>query len=505
LEIASDKLFLVGMGPHSSHVVSVSICMKAGEESCADLPRSVLWAFAVCLLLRLIYLALLGNQLTAYYYEHTFAIQAINLLQGRGLQVHDDYLQTISDIQLKRFPTLVQPREYPPYPQDHLGYYHATDMPGYPWFLAGVWRVVGPHSFWPIKGFQAIASAFLIFLVWDMARRLFDSRTGVWAAWLYAAWLPLAYLSQMVSKEAAEGLLMIPATWFLLRFLMEARYRDLVGCALAFTCAVFMRTNLILLPGALCVLGLLIFPWRRCAMALAAFCLVLVMALIPWVHRNKQFVDPGVGVKEGFYWALIWNLASVDPALKAEISKYEAMRSNPDGTLRKMMRPPPELEPLSKKVLQERRGLFLKLGALQLLRGPWSRLEWGFEIFPAGSRSYAEFHSLTGGSRSQYLMKYPHAVLFKILARVMELVVSILSLFCFWVRRREWKQVLWVATCYGVFLCTYAFVHLEFRYIVPHTWPLLILAGASLSRIFQKSPEAAVKLNLSAVSTPVAG
>src|SRR3989338_10196396 len=95
-------------------------------------PIHLRWAFAVCLILRLFYLGMFGDKMTAYTYEHAFAVQAISLLEGRGLQVHDDYLWKLGELQFHELPFLLQPKDYPPYPRDHLGYYHATDMPGYP-------------------------------------------------------------------------------------------------------------------------------------------------------------------------------------------------------------------------------------------------------------------------------------------------------------------------------------------------------------------------------------
>lgn len=449
--------------------------------------RKGLWfAFAACLVLRLIYLGVFGDKLTAFNYEQTWAVPSISLLNGRGLMVHDDYMFGIGDMQTQRGTVLVQPSEFPPFPTDGAGYYHATDLPGYCWTLAGIWLVFGAKSFWPVKIIQALLGAALTFPIASIARRLFDERAGIWAAWVYALWLPSAYLTQMVSKECAEMLLIVPTTWLLLRHLMEGRWLDLAGAVVCFVLSVFMRTNLILLMGALVAIGMLKFPFHRCVVAGVASYAALALALVPWVARNKKWVGPEVGVKEGFYWALSWNLFDADPALKSKISEYEAMRRNPDGTTRKMMRVPPEIEPMMKKVFQERRGLFFRLGCKQLVLGPLRPLEWGYDFLPADARSYAAFHAATGRGRLAYLTNHPFAFGFKAGARLMELGVLFLSLAVFWVRRTEWKSCLWIAACYWVFLGTYAFVHVESRYIVPHTWPLALLAGACLAKLWEK-------------------
>ena len=449
------------------------------------IPSTVRWAFFTCLILRLFYLGMFGDRMTAYCYEHAFAVQAISLLEGRGLQVHDNYLKKIDEMQFHKLPYLLQPKEYPPYPQDQLGYYHATDMPGYPWILSGLWLFLGTTSFWPVKILQAALSTLIIFPIWEITRRLFDERSAIWSSWLYAFWLPSAYLSQMVCKEAAEGLLMAPACYFLIRYFSNGQKRDLLLAIPCFTLAVFMRSNLVLLPFALCIWGALKFPLKRCGVAFLTCFLFIAICLVPWVLRNKKVVSPEIGVKEGFYWALVWNLAAKDPELFKKVTEYEGMRQNPDGTPRQALRQPPEIDPLAKKVIRENFGLFLKLGMLQGIKGPWQPLEWGYDIFPKESRSFSDFYKATGGNRASYCLKHPLVVLFKLGSRIFEIGVVFLSILAFWVRRDHWRETLMIATCYGLFLFTYMFIHIESRYMVPHTWALLILAGACISPLME--------------------
>lgn len=460
--------------------------MANQNKSTSSISPSIWWAFLVCLLIRLFYLVEFGDKFTAFGYEHGNGLQALALLQGRGLETHDEYYIQTDKIQAKRTPLLLQPKDYPPRPRDNMGYYHALDMPGYPWILAGVWWLFDSQTFWPIKIIQTILSAFLIFPLCDIGRKLFNQRTAEWCAWLYAFWLPNAYLAQMACKEAWEGLLIIPACWLLLRYFMRGEKLSLLMCMITFTLSVFMRTNLLLLPFALCILGMLIFSIRRCLTAFILAGLFLLVCLFPWVLRNKHWVDPHIGIKEGFYWALSWNFSNVDPVFKKEILKYEGMRQNSDGTPRKLSREPPEIPPLVKQTLKERPVLFFALAFKQMILGPWQNLEWGYEILFPKVPSYTAFHSITGESRAYYLLKHPYAVSCKIIMRIFEITVVALSLATFWFWRDRWQICLWISICYWLFLFTYAFIHIESRYIVPHTWALIILAASCLECILKK-------------------
>lgn len=447
------------------------------------LPRAVWAALVAALALRLLYLGAFGDRFTAYGYEHGFAIPALALLRGDGLLAVDDYTKLVDHEQFKCWPRLLQPRDYPPPPAASAGYYHATDMPGYSWFLAGLWRFFWPPTFWPAKLVQGLASAALVLPAWDIARRLFGRRAGVFAAWLCALWLPFAYLSQMVSKEGLEGAGVMLCAWFALRFMQEGRRTDLAGSALAVVASAYLRTNLLVIATALGLVGLLLFPWRRCGAYLLVTHLALAICLAPWVARNHRWVDPHVGLKEGFWWGILGGLAQEDPALLRRVEAIEGRRVRPDGSPNQLLREPPEVPAMTRQILRERPVWFVGLVAKRFLSSPWYTLDWGFDLLPKEARSYAAFRADTGKGRVAYYLAHPWAAFFKTVSRLAEIAVGTLALAAFWVCRSRWRECLWIGVGYGAFMAVYAPIHLEFRYVAPHSWALLVLAAACLANL----------------------
>ncbi|MCC7518864.1 MAG: glycosyltransferase family 39 protein [Verrucomicrobiae bacterium] len=442
-------------------------------------------AFAVCLALRLLFLAFFGERLTAFGYEHGFGLQALALLDGRGLQVIDELVLKVDDQQFHQLPHLVQPWQYPPPPQGARAYYHATDMPGYPWILATTWRFMRQPTFWPVKFLQAIAGSLLLFPVCDIGRRLLGERTGTIAAWLFALWLPNAYLMQMASKEAWEGIFVVLTAWFALRFMQDGGKRALAMASLCLALATFMRANLMVLTGGICVVGLLCFPFRRVLLCFCVSYLFLFVCLVPWVVRNKRWIGPEVGVKEGFYWGIAGGLAMHDPALAKEVGALETRRVQPNGQPDDLFREPAEIRDLTRKVLRNRPGWFLGIVAKNALGAPFCPLDWGHDLLSPEARSLRAFHEKTGHGLFAYLARHPLAFAFKFGTRLLELAVGVMSLAVFWFRRDAWRPLLWVAACYWSFVAVYAPIHMEFRYIAPHTWALLILAAACLANRFR--------------------
>lgn len=454
-------------------------------------PRALWLAVMSALALRLLYLTAFGDRFTAYGYEHGFAISALALLRGDGLLAEDDYTRLVDDLQYHSWPRLLQPKDYPSPPDVSTGYYHATDMPGYSWFLAGLWSLFRPPTFWPAKILQALVSAALVFPIWNIARRLFGKRTGMLAAWMYAAWLPFGYLSQMASKEGLESPGVVLSAWLALRFMQDGGKRNLAGAAMAVVASAYLRTNLLVIASGLGIAGLMLFPWRRCVAYLLATHLALLICLAPWVARNHRWVDPHVGLKEGFWWGVLSGMAQEDPAILKRVEALEGRRVRPDGTPNQLMREPPEVPEMTKALLRERPGWFLGLIAKRLASSPWYTLDWGFDLLPKEARSYAAFRAATGKGRVSYAMAHPWAAGFKTFSRLAEVAVGLLALAAFWVRRSRWRECLWVAVAYWAFIAVYAPVHLEFRYVAPHSWALLMLAAACLANLVPPRHDAA--------------
>jgi 4-amino-4-deoxy-L-arabinose transferase-like glycosyltransferase len=440
-----------------------------------------LYAVVICLLVRLAHLVLFGDKITVYSYEHSFAIQAMGLLEGRGLVANDVYFKAIEETQFPVRPRLLNPDEYPPNHYHADDYYHATDMPGYAWILAGIWWISGDYSFWLVKTIQALLSFLLIFPLCGISKRLFGDRTALITAWLYSFWLPSAYLAQMVSKESWEILFLVLCVHTSLVYLEQGSRRYLVLGALAFVSAVFLRSNLALITICMAGAGVLLFPWRRCLALVTVHILLMAMALIPWVQRNRAVVDPSIGVKEGFYWGIIGGMAGEDPEIQTKLTELEGRKVLPDGRPARFQREPPEVPDWTRELLRERWAWYAEMVIKRLIETPIYKLDWGYEMLPEEARSVQMFKQKTGGGNMDYFRKYWMAAAFKAACRAFEVSIGLLAILALWIQRRNWGAVLWLAVCYWGMVSVYALIHLEFRYLAPHTWALLVLAASALA------------------------
>jgi hypothetical protein len=270
-----------------------------------------------------------------------------------------------------------------------------------------------------------------------------------------------------------------------LRYFKEDRKLDLIVAVVALICATFLRTNLAVLIGTLAVSGLLLFPFRRCAIFFVTACFALGICLIPWVLRNKQYVDSRIGVKEGFYWGIIGGIAMEDADISKKLSSLEGRKFLPDGTPNKFQREPPEVPEMTKKILRESPLWYVKMVAKRFVMAPWFKLDWGYSILPAEAQSFQLFKQKTGHGLGGYLKNHGWVFIFKLFSRGMELLIGTLGIIAFWVLRGRWKQCLWLAMSYWSLIAVYSLIHLEFRYIAPHLWVLLLLSAACIAKFLE--------------------
>ncbi len=155
----------------------------------------------------------------------------------------------------------------------------ASDVPGYPLFLAGLRALFGP-GLAAIQLAQAGLSAATVALVWWLGRRVFSPRAGLVAAGLCALY-PFAFF--FVVTPLTETLF----SFWLLLFL--ALYAAAEGPALELAAGLAAGAAAMCRPVAagfaalLCIWGLVAPGRRRRALLLA---LGVALTVMPWTARN---------------------------------------------------------------------------------------------------------------------------------------------------------------------------------------------------------------------------
>jgi 4-amino-4-deoxy-L-arabinose transferase-like glycosyltransferase len=251
---------------------------------------------------------------------------------------------------------------------DH-GFYSASliRLPGYPYFLAIIFRLFGQFNWSAVMSVQAYLDTATCFVIAAIARRVVNDKAAK-IAFVLAAFCPFtANYAGTVLTETPTFFFTSLAFLFAVIAFDEKRLWPMVGCGAASACAILLRPDAGWLLGSI-GLFMLMRMWvipgeRRFLFRAGVVLLALSLApLVPWTIRNWRVfhvfqplvnahaVDPNEWEPEGFgRWMGTWivdyssledfafrisgqtvsindvpNWAFSDPAEKAEVARLIA-------------------------------------------------------------------------------------------------------------------------------------------------------------------------------------
>lgn len=158
--------------------------------------------------------------------------------------------------------------------------HHALRMPGYPLFLAGIFKLFG-ESVAAVQAVQVLLSLFSCWFLFRIAEHYLDKR----AAWLVLFLLAVSYDS--FSQEALVLSESLYTSLILAAFYLLLRDKNLLS-GLLFAAGYFVRQEILVFIVFAAVVGL--YRERNLRKA-ALFCLPLVLFLFLWGVRNYRVTD----------------------------------------------------------------------------------------------------------------------------------------------------------------------------------------------------------------------
>jgi hypothetical protein len=437
--------------------------------------RYVHFAFFLALGIRLIYFWVFGDKCTGFYYEYTFAAQALHLMEGHGLTDNDLLFKKIGEIlaaeNSKGFTRLVQPTEWEnSYPKSE-NYYSGFVMPGYSWFLALVWTLLPWKTFWIPKAIQTLVGALMVYPLYQICKRLFNEHVGIVSVFLYALWLPYGFLAEVASKEGWEGIFNILTVWAFIRCCDKFTFPRVFLLAFIFILAIFFRNTFFPFLGLLGLAALLIFHWKQIFKVIASVYLIFLVAIVPWIFRNKEVLGRPVMFGDGFYFTVYAGMGEYNEDFITNTPEKIPLAPGEKLLDRHM---DIRCKPIVTKVWQETPGWYVGTVLKRIVKTVFMSPEWGQVKMDPIFYSYPEFHQKTGKSFLDYLKEAPGFVILKYSIRSWQMLTIFCALLAFWCAPNYWRSLIFVLTAFFGFVFIYAPLHIEGRYIASHTWPLLV-------------------------------
>lgn len=185
--------------------------------------------------------------------------------------------------------------------------------PGYPAFVAVIYRLFGIGNQIAVVACQAVVFALLCLLVFAVARRVASERVALVAALMTALFPPLPYFGALVVTELWTAFLATLAMLACLRAVQTKRAWTYAAAGCLFSLTALVRPAFFLLPFFLAVGVPVLVRQQRDRAALkgwGALVLAAGLTLAPWfaynyVNLGQLTISPAGGVGRGI-WEVSW-------------------------------------------------------------------------------------------------------------------------------------------------------------------------------------------------------
>lgn len=440
---------------------------------------------------------------------------ARNLVEGRGYVIDEGYVDSIVSRIAREGPCDIADVA-PPSEETFTPYYGLP--PGPSILLAGTYWIFGEYRYIYLRVLQAIIDSFGCVLMFLIGRELFNRRVGLIAAFLYAIWLPIAYLSTWPLHDALMPFITLVCLYFFIEGVRRKKVIFYILSGLFTGIGCYFQPSLLLLPVAFGI-GLLIYEarkidfWKCVAQAAKVTVLmtvVLVLVISPWVVRNYH-VTGAVFAMRITVWSLLWEGfaefgdapvdASLDDANPRAIASRELGYDVKYGT--------PEVEavirPKVLNAIKEHPLWYLSLLARRVPRAVCNFSELGLNIHPLIGTDYSAWlgylystgsvgyvtavkkmlHGIGDGSFWNMLIRHPYGTFYLGLVWFFAIVPPLLSLVAFWLARRNWRALALVAAVPVYFICLAAFTSAtSYKSIVPASLGYIIFSAITINYIW---------------------
>ena len=394
-----------------------------------------------------------------------------------------------------------------------------TTFPGSVALLAGTYWAFGQYNDIYLRVIQAVIDSFGCLLMFLIGRELFSKRVGLIAAFLYALYLPIAFLSTWPLHDALMPFITLVSLYFFIKAVrvQAIRFYILSGFFAGVGC--YFQPSTQFLP-VMYGMGLFIYGLRKSdfrkhilnvAKVTAIMMAVLVLVTSPWVVRNYNIIGVA-NMRPPGSWQGIWEgfgefknpVGAVLSDEHADKLAKQALGDNVQlgsaetnayfrGKVLSTIREYPSWW-ISVLVRRIPRAIFnfseLGIYNLPLIKADYTA--WLGYLYGAGPTGYLiamekMFRGMGDGTFWAMFTTHPYGAFYLVLVWFFAIVPPLLSIIAFWVARRNWRLLVLVATVPVYFAAIHiAIMVASYKSIVPASLGYIIFSAIALDYIYRR-------------------
>ncbi|NSW84653.1 MAG: glycosyltransferase family 39 protein [Syntrophothermus sp.] len=164
-------------------------------------------------------------------------------------------------------------------------------MPGYPFFLALIFKIAGSCNLLAVRLVQDFLSVVCIWLIFLLGKEMFSVGIGLLAAFITACYPPNILAPNLILTETLFSVFLYAFLFLVFRYFRLIRTPFLATGGIILSLATLVRPTAALLPGTVALIECLKRNWNKGLRAFLILQLAVVTALIPWWIRNYLHFD----------------------------------------------------------------------------------------------------------------------------------------------------------------------------------------------------------------------
>jgi len=161
--------------------------------------------------------------------------------------------------------------------------------PGYPYFLAALYSIFGPHPL-PVCLVQAVLAVITCLLIFLLGKRLANERTGLWAAGFFAVYPQFIRYSGNLYVETLFIFLVLFALVFVFDVVQNPSYPKSVMAGILLGLSVLVREVALFMILPILLWAILMMKGssekRQWGKRVSVFVVFFVLTISPWTLRN---------------------------------------------------------------------------------------------------------------------------------------------------------------------------------------------------------------------------
>ncbi len=360
--------------------------------------------------------------------------------------------------------------------------------PGYILFLSLVFFLTGSMKVFFPRLIQIILNASLCFALYSMGKQLWSHRVGLWAAILFACWVPQALVSVMVGHDGLIPFFVGLSLFAFTKTLADFSWSRVAWCAVLVGLGINVRESCLLLAGLFVVGWLVLFPLRASMGKLLLFVALIAGSLLPWSLWNKSHVGrfmfliphQGVSLLDGIADADAFNqfgLRELDGTYHWD--RLVQQKYGAEAPTIRSVEYNDALMTEARRIIRQNPAWYAKSVLKRVVQ--FTVLPWSMWQLLASEPQWSTFKA-AGGTLTRYIKDYPAPFFFRIFGKAVEGGLFILFVAGLALERKRWREMMVFAAVPLITIFSLAPMKIQPSYIVPMQIPYFLLAAALLAR-----------------------